>query len=88
MSGGFTDTTSLALNGLKFFWLSEIPRSFRDFPLASAVTSLLKNQVSLPHGELWIQRWIVTRDLSGILKIMLFSRLFYVTKMSGVFTRF
>ena len=42
-----------------------------------------KNLTLIPHVEQWVQRGIVTGDLSVIPKTVHFSRLFYVTKKTG-----
>ena len=70
----------LAINGLKIVWLFAPPMSDRDNPPAAVVTSSSKNLTLIPHVEQWVQRGIVTGDLSVIPMIIHFSRLFFVTK--------
>ena len=57
--------------------------SYRNNLLASVVTSLSKNSVFIPQVEQWVQRKIVTGDLSVIPNIAHFSRFFYVIKKGG-----
>ena len=73
----------LAINGLKIRWLSAPPMSSRDNPPASVLTSLPKSLTLLPLVEQWVQRGIVTGDLSVIPETVHFSRLFSVTKKNG-----
>ena len=73
----------LAINGLKIKWLSAPPMSSRDNPPAPVVTSLSKSLTLLPLVEQWVQRGIVTGDLSVIPKIVFFSRLFFCHQKTG-----
>ena len=51
--------------------------------MVHAVTSLSKSSTLLPLVEQWVQRGIVTGDLSVIPVTVHFSRLFSVTKKNG-----
>ena len=65
----------LAINDLKIKRVVLAPYDYRDNPSASVVTSSSKNPFLIPHVEQWVQRGIVTGDLSVIPKIIHFNRL-------------
>ena len=73
----------LAINGLKIKWWSAPPMSSRDNPPVPVVTSLSKSLTLLPLVEQWVERGIVTGDLTVIPETVHFSRLFSVTKKNG-----